>query len=54
MENQEKGLTVNIGEYKGEKPIEVVYRIGNAPKHWMNCPLSNRKVFLYQVLSELR
>ena len=29
MENQEKGLTVNIGEYKGEKPIEVVYRIGN-------------------------
>ena len=25
MENQEKGLTVNIGEYKGEKPIEVVY-----------------------------
>ena len=28
MENQEKGLTVNIGEYKGEKPIEVVYRIG--------------------------
>ena len=32
MENQEKGLTVNIGEYKGEKPIEVVYRVGNAPK----------------------
>ena len=50
MENQEKGLTVNIGEYKGEKPIEVVMLL----KHWTNCPLSNRKVFLYQVLSELR
>lgn len=25
MENQEKGLTVNIGEYKGEKPIEVEF-----------------------------
>ena len=54
MENQEKGLTVNIGEYKGEKPIEVVYRIGNAPKALDELPLSNRKVFLYQVLSELR
>ena len=32
MENQEKGLTVNIGEYKGEIRIDVVYRIGNAPK----------------------
>ena len=40
MENQEKGLTVNIGEYKGEKPIEVVYRIGNAPKALDELPLS--------------
>jgi hypothetical protein len=31
-DSKEKGLTVNIGEYKGEKPIEVVYRIGSAPK----------------------
>lgn len=39
MENQEKGLTVNIGEYKGEKPIEVVYRIGNAPKALDELPI---------------
>lgn len=26
MENQEKGLTINIENYSGEKPIEVVYR----------------------------
>lgn len=32
MEEKEKGLTVNIEHYTGEKPIEVVYRIGNAPK----------------------
>lgn len=30
MENQEKGLTVNIGEYKGEKPIVIEYREGRA------------------------
>lgn len=53
MENQEKGLTVNIGEYKGEKPIEVVYRIGNAPKALDELPIK-QPVFLYQVLSELR
>ncbi len=28
----EKGLTINIEHYTGEKPIEVVYREGNAPK----------------------
>ncbi|MFK1796519.1 hypothetical protein ACIXCV_13725 [Bacteroides fragilis] len=39
MENQEKGLTVNIGEYKGEKLIEVVYRIGNAPKALDELPI---------------
>ena len=39
MENQEKGLTVNIGEYKGEKPIEVVYRIGNASKALDELPI---------------
>lgn len=32
MEEKEKGLTVNIEHYTGEKPIEVIYRIGNAPK----------------------
>lgn len=32
MENQERLLAVNIGEYKGEKPIEVVYRTGMAAK----------------------
>lgn len=30
MENQEKGLTVNIGEYKGEQPIVIEYREGRA------------------------
>ena len=30
MENQEKGLTVNIGEYKGETPIVIEYREGRA------------------------
>ena len=39
MENQEKGLTVNIGEYKDKKPIEVVYRIGNAPKALDELPI---------------
>lgn len=29
---KEKGLTVNIGEYKSEKPIEVIYRVGGASK----------------------
>ena len=29
---EKKGLTVNIGEYKGEKPIEVIYREGTAAK----------------------
>ena len=44
MENQEKGLTVNIGEYKGEKPIEVVYRIGNAPKALDELPIGKSSV----------
>lgn len=30
MENQEKGLTINIEHYTGEKPIEIVYRKGEA------------------------
>ena len=30
---------MNIGEYKGEKPIEVVYRIGNAPKALDELPI---------------
>lgn len=30
MEDQERGLTVNIGEYKGEKPIIIEYREGRA------------------------
>lgn len=32
MKEEEKGLTVNIEHYTGEKPIEVVYRLGDAPK----------------------
>ena len=34
MERNEKenGLTVNIENYTGEKPIEIVYREGAAPK----------------------
>lgn len=32
MEKDERGLTVNIGEYKGTNPIEVIYREGMAAK----------------------
>ena len=32
MENEEKGLVVNIGNYTGEKPIEIIYRVGSAAK----------------------
>lgn len=32
MENQEKGLSINIENYTGENPIEVVYRKGDAAK----------------------
>lgn len=32
MENQEKGFSINIENYTGEKPIEVVYRKGDAAR----------------------
>ena len=32
MENQEKTLCINIDNYTGEKPIEVIHRIGTAAK----------------------
>lgn len=32
MENQEKALCINIENYTGEKPIEVIHRIGTAAK----------------------
>ena len=32
MENQERGLTVNIENYSGEKPIVIEYREGAAAK----------------------
>lgn len=48
MENQEKGLTVNIGEYKGEKPIEVVYRIGNASKALDELPIKQPESFCFR------
>lgn len=32
MENQEKALCINIENYTGEKPIEVIQRIGTAAK----------------------
>ena len=32
MENQERGLTVNIENYSGEKPIVIEYREGSAAK----------------------
>lgn len=32
MENQEKALCINIENYTGEKPIEVIQRVGEAPK----------------------
>lgn len=32
MEKEEKGLTVNIENYTGDKPIEVIYRTGTAAK----------------------
>ena len=31
-EEMEKGIVINIGEYKGDKPIEVVLRQGEAAK----------------------
>ena len=30
MEEKNKGLNINIEHYTGEKPIEVVYRLGDA------------------------
>lgn len=38
MENQEKGLSINIENYTGEKPIEVVYRKGDAARAKENLP----------------
>lgn len=32
MENQEKSLCINIENYTGDKPIEVIHRIGTATK----------------------
>ena len=32
MEEKNKGLNINIEHYTGEKPIEVVYRLGDAPQ----------------------
>ena len=29
MEEKNKGLNINIEHYTGEKPIEVVYRLGD-------------------------
>ncbi len=41
MKNEENnGLTVNIENYTGEKPIEIVYRQGDAPK--ATNPLENK------------
>lgn len=39
MEKEETGLTVNIKEYTGEKPIEVVYRTGTAAKELEQLPI---------------
>ena len=38
MEKEEKGLTVNIENYTGEKPIEVIYRTGVAAKAQESLP----------------
>lgn len=39
MEKEENGLYVNIENYTGEKPIEVVYRVGDAPKALNELPI---------------
>lgn len=32
MKEEENGLTVHIENYTGEKPIEIIHRVGDAPK----------------------
>lgn len=40
MEEKNKGLNINIEHYTGEKPIEVVYRLGDAAQAQQ--PLGNQ------------
>lgn len=40
---KENGLTVNIANYTGEKPIEIVYREGAAQNHPIRLKSKSRK-----------
>lgn len=55
MEEKNKGLNINIEHYTGEKPIEVVYRLGDAAQAQQ--PLATKapgKRSVFPALSPLR
>lgn len=54
MEEKNKGLNINIEHYTGEKPIEVVYRLGTQRKHNNRLQPKPRKRSVFPALSPLR
>ena len=54
MEEKNKGLNINIEHYTGEKPIEVVYRLGDAAQAQQPLATKARKRSVFPALSPLR